>query len=474
MDAVRAQNMSCYGYEKKTTPMLDKNILSHSMLYKNAISSSCWTLPSHASTFTGTYSSKHGLVVDGDILDPNYVTIAEFLKSQGYFTAGLCKFAYVSSFSGLNRGFDRFYDYRFFEMRGSLYKLMKKLKEHKQHKNKIYKNFKETTIYKRLFYFLTRNFDSGAKFINTLSVKLIQKIKQNQFFLFIHYPEAHLPYIIPKFYKEKYLTTEMNKKKPWLINQDYLRYYLEDEKMDEIDFDILRAFYNGSINYLDKKIYEIYSLLKKEKLLSDTMIIITSDHGDNLGEHNMMFHWWCLYDTLIKIPLIIKYPENFKLVGEENKVVQNVDLLPTIMDILNVKEDKLNNQIQGNSLFSQNIKNRSYFYSISELMQPFRPSMRYLKIKLKKYDRRLICIRSKDKKYILASDGKDEFYDLRTDPYECKNIITSGDSSIYELKEKLKPWLKNFLARAHDIDGVKKFEFDTKIIERLRKLGYIS
>lgn len=488
MDAVRAQNLSCYGYERKTTPLLDSNILPQSVLYKNAVSSSYWTLPSFASTFTGTYLSRHGLVVDGDVLDPKFITMAEFLKSNGYVTCGLCNSVYVSSFSGLDRGFDIFYDYRFFNRSGAraspLYKLSKRIsKKNKQSessktkKEGFLEKFEESVIYKRLLWFLTRNLRSHAEFINTVLFRLIQRSRKKPFFMFVHYPETHSPYVLPKPYREKYLTNQMKGKKPWEVNQDWLKYFLGAVKMDDLDFSILEALYNGAINYLDERIYEIYSFLDKEQLLSDTMLIITSDHGDNLGEHNMMFHWWCLYDTLIKIPLIIKYPEDLNLCGEENNVVQNVDLLPTIMDIIGAKDENLYDQVQGNSLFSGNIIKRSGSYGISELMKPFGPSIKNLSTRFEKYNRRLISIRSKDKKYIWASDGRDEFYDLESDPSESRNLVNSNDPLLTESKEKLKPWLKAFqeiyLRNKEKINGVKKMEFTYEIKDRLRKLGYL-
>ena len=88
LDAVRAKNLSIYGYEKNTTPNL-KKLLPDCVLYRNAISSSYWTMPSIASLFTGTYPSTHNLIHDGDVLRPNFITLPEFLKENGYLTIGL-------------------------------------------------------------------------------------------------------------------------------------------------------------------------------------------------------------------------------------------------------------------------------------------------------------------------------------------------------------------------------------------------
>jgi len=507
MDAVRAQNLSCYGHKRKTTPKIEDNILPQSVLYKNAISSSYWTIPSFTSMFTGTYTSKHGSEVGGDVLSPDLMTMAEILKSKGYFTIGLCKNIHVSSFSGLDRGFDTFYDYRSFDtFYEKLYnKLVLRLRPKKKTaenqkggKSKkiegipypksggILQEFEKTALYKKVFWVLTRSMDRGARAINETVFDLIPKIKGSPFFIFIHYGEAHTPYVIPEPYRQKNLTIEMKNREPWNVNQDPLRHFLNEIRMDELDFDILRALYDGAINYLDEKIYEIYSYLDDEQLLDDTMLILTSDHGDNLGEHGLMFHWWwfslrelnCgfLYDTLIKVPMIIKYPRDFGLSGKEDKVVQNVDLLPTIMDILEVKAKNLLNQIQGNSLFSENIRRRNSSYGISELTKRshwITPLSKGSKIESSRHDRIFrICIRSKEKKYILASDGEDEFYDLKEDPNECANLIDSGDPSISEFRKELEPWLRA-LDETQERGKPQRSKIDEEIKERLRKLGYI-
>jgi arylsulfatase A-like enzyme len=206
------------------------------------------------------------------------------------------------------------------------------------------------------------------------------------------------------------------------------------------------------------------------------MLIITSDHGDNIGEHNMMFHWWCLYDTLIKVPLIIKYPKDINLAGEEKNIVQNVDLFPTIMDILDTKNENLHNQIQGNSMISGKIKKRDQNYAISELIKPFGPSMKKYSTIFNKFNRRLLSVRTKDKKYIWASDGNDEFYNLASDPSEKRNIVNSTDASLTELREIAKPWVKGiqkkYFSKKEKINGAKNLEFTSEIKDKLKRLGY--
>lgn len=497
MDAVRTRNMSIYGYEKETNPNL-RRILSNCTFYKNAFSSSYWTLPSYASTFTGTHVSRHGLEVDGDVLDNKFITMAEMLKAHGYRTIGLCPNPYISEFSGLHRGFDILYNPANESLRSRLYNLINKALLHRkstgtenaaekplgQQQNFIdtelerphaFDMFNRLRVSKRILWSLSGLFDKYAKDTNDLAFRLMNDTREEPFFFLIHYTETHTPYVLPNIFRKKFLTSP--DKKPWEVNQDYFRYYSGEARMDESDFEVLRALYDAAISYLDTRIFEIYSFLERKGLLDDTMLIITSDHGDNFGEHGVLFHIFSLYDTLIKVPLIIKYPASLGLSGIENRVVQNTDLIPTIMDLLGLNNKRMLDQIQGNSLISSKIRNRDKSYAISELVKPFGPRMQSLREKLKKYDRQLISIRTESKKYISASDGNHEFYDLHEDPNETRNLISSSDPAIIELREKLKPWLIPFNDCCRKVQWKISHEkaavLEPEIQERLRSLGYL-
>ena len=93
--------------------------------------------------------------------------------------------------------------------------------------------------------------------------------------------------------------------------------------------------------------FHLHYILEKHKLLDDTIIIILSDHGDNIGDHGLMFHYFSLYDTLIKIPLFVKYPAGHYIKGRVTEIVQNTDILPTILDLNGISE--VTNHIDGKS-----------------------------------------------------------------------------------------------------------------------------
>ena len=439
LDAVRAKNLSIYGYEKNTTPNL-KKILPNCVLYRNAISSSYWTMPSISSLFTGTYPSTHHLIYDGDILRPKFITLPEFLKEKGYLTIGLSPNPYVSKYSGLNRGFDIFHEF----YPKSFKSILSGIIYRSQTRASMHDIIKDTKIYKKMLWYFTGFRDKYAKETNQKFFSLIQSINKNKpFFIYVHYDEAHTPYVLPKFYKEYFLNFKLNKE-PWHINQNYIKYYSNEIKMPKNDFKVLRAIYDGAIKYLDEKIHEILIYLINNELFDNTLIIITSDHGDQLGEHNLFSHIFSLYDELIKVPLIIKYPDNIDKNGIENKIVQNVDIYPTILDLLKEGNGLLLKQFQGNSLISNCINKRSLKYGISELLKPFGLAIIKYKSNLKKYDRKLYSIRTIKNKYIYSTDNMHELYDLKKDPNEIKNIINEQSKTAMGLKNNIIKWIKTF------------------------------
>jgi arylsulfatase A-like enzyme len=482
MDAVRAQNLACYGYERNTMPLLEKEILPSAVLYEQAISSSYWTLPSIASTFTGTYMSTHGLVLEGTTLDPAFITLAEILQAKGYNTIGLSRTDYVSEFMGLDRGFTTFYNYE--ALTGSIQKIYRSLFRWKQKNPDTSRNGPSTLssnassmkLTDRLFWFFNAYFDKGAKKQNQVVHRIIRKQQSKPFCIYLHYNEPHAPYCPPNPHRDHFLPNTITKK-IWQINQDRLRFHLGLVDMDQSEFEILQALYDGAINYTDTRVFEIFTMLQEEGALENTLFILTSDHGDNIGEHGLMGHIWCLYDTLIKIPLIIKYPEALKLSGTDTRLTQNVDLLPTILDLLNIKTPHALTQVQGNSLISPKIQHRSPTYAIAELMKPFSHKLYDYHDQFTQHDRGQLAIRSQKHKYIWTTDGRHEFYDIRNDPQESHNIIHETGPAMEYLKRELEEkWVSQFTRMYTEIQShirtPEKRMIASSIQDRLRALGY--
>jgi len=243
--------------------------------------------------------------------------------------------------------------------------------------------------------------------------------------------------------------------------------------MSEADFEILRALYDGEVSYVDARVGEIYALLRERGLLRNTFFVITSDHGENLGEHQLMDHAYCLYDTLLRVPLIVRGPTEFPAGERVLDQVQTLDLFPTILDLADIRDADLRAQVQGRPLFPASLRDR---VAVAESLEPQPPvavlRRRYPELDGSRFDRALRAVRTPRYKYIWASDGRDELYDLEADPGETRNLVSTEPETAAAMRAWLAEWVHSAGAVAPG-RGL-ELELDTVTRRRLEELGYLS
>lgn len=447
IDAARADHFGCYGYPKNTTPFIDR-IARESVLYVNAISPAGWTLPAHASMFTGTYPSKHGAHNENLYLYNKLPTLAEILSEIGYQTVGFCRTDWVSESTGLTRGFKEFYHLHYNKLKHKMMRLINNSRIRGSDKWSY-------EINKRVKRWIKHNYS-----------------KSSPFFLFIHYSELHLPYRIPKPYNKMFLSISYREAKR--INQNPKEYYSGRVRMSSEDFELTKQMYDCALAYQDARIGELFQFLKDAHILDDTIFVITSDHGESLGDHNHFDHYYVLYDSLIKVPLIVRYPKFFEPDHKELSLVQTLDIFPTVMQILNVNDKSLS-QVQGIALPPLNGAEIREF-TISERFQDLRglkESYPELDLShLEKYEKdRKTVIRTKEFKLISSMRGESELYNICEDPHETINLIEKRKDILDGLTERLVHWKNSFSPT--EIEEIKP-EFDQEAIKRLKALGYLG
>jgi arylsulfatase A-like enzyme len=484
LDAVRAQNLPFYGYHRNTTPFLS-SIEQDLAIYKNAISSTYWTMPSIASLFTGMYTSGHGLVADGDRLDTVLTPLPEVLRKQGYRCSAFVRNVYVSEYSGLNADFHDFYSkYGIDTLSNILSKISKNSIDHFRppgitRSSDILLD-DESLLREKLYNLLSRSSDvlidrGSANFVNRFS-EWLKDYKTRPFFAYMHFFETHSPYRSARRFAFKFLSLRDNLRKLF-VNHDHLKLLLNKCNMTSDDFRILESAYDNSINYVDHLIGRVVGLLKRHGVYDDTLLIILADHGDNIGDHGMMFHYFCLYDSLIKIPLIVKFPVSIGLRGKISEVVQNVDLFPTILSLLGLRDNKAWEQTQGNDLLGKVPPRRERNLAISELVKVFGPDRsRYTK-RLSRFNRLLLSARTKNRKFIYSSRGDHECYNLSDDPGELKNLYPDVDG-FTDLRQKASKYYATmyefYMANKQKIDGTIPADLmDQSIIDQLKSMGYM-
>jgi len=426
MDTQRFDNMSCYGYSKKTTPSIDR-IADEGAIFLNHITAGVWTLPSHASLFTGRYVSGHGADANFEYLAVEFLTIAEILNDLGYQTIGFSNNGWVSRKTGIARGFQEFY------MISRLIKGRKVVE----------------------WFYISESFekpeeqDKGSlKTINAAISWLEKKWDRSKpFFMFINCIEPHGPYRPPEPFRSRFLPKDVTEEElktlpPLNSTREAIDIRIGVLKLTERQWFIQKALYDGSTATLDDRIGRFYQYLEEKGLADNTIIIITSDHGDVHNEHPPhVEHHLCAYEELIHIPLIIRYPEIIPKNTKIKWLSQNVDILPTILDILGVKEGKYWKTIQGVSLLPTITRNKPVReYALTEynsLQMVAYTWARHPDFHVGKFYYRLKAIRNMKYKYIWYSNGIEELYDLENDPKEIKNLANEKTDIVKKMRLEL-------------------------------------
>ena len=455
MDAGRADHLSCYGYARPTTPHLDR-IAAEGTLYEKAISAAVWTVPSHASLFTGMYLSGHGLRGRSLKLRQDLPTMAGFLSAQGYDTLALTANALIGQATGLARGFTELKDIRNVFQGQRLPGWQKKA----------------NALYRRLYYGRSPHqntwYDSGAWRLTYDMQRWIRQQQRNgdgrPFFIFANYMEPHLRYDPPRAFRQRFLTPAQEKR--WQqVNQNAWKYMSGELSMTDDDWDILTRLYDAELAYLDSRLGQLYEFLQQSQLLDNTLLIVTSDHGENLGEHQMMDHQYCVYETLTSVPLLVRYPARFEAGMRSEALVQSVDLLPTLAELVAVQDDPGLGRVQGQSLLSAMPRD----FAVTEYLAPQLHSFRREGVEFDtRFSRQLRAIRTEQYKYIWSSDGADELYDLQVDPGERRNLIEVERETAVSLANQLQQWVEQ-----HTIAAEAETRLDEAVISRLEALGYI-
>jgi arylsulfatase A-like enzyme len=488
IDTLRADRLSCYRNGARTSPCIDR-IAERGVLYENAISPAAWTVPAHASLFTGTYPSRHGVDLSRLVLAPELAPLPEILRRHGYRTFGVSSNYWLSRETLFDRGFDEFvHSWQLVQTAGTNQPLKRQqrkmpvgLQSHNgsgtRHPlrrdigNAL--NWLHEEAVKRLRQSF-HAYDSGAWRVNRQVRRWVRRWAhmQEPFFAFVHYMEPHIRYAAPGRYRTLHVPPGIPSARIDKVNQDPWRFLAGHAPMTAEDFAILRGLYDGEVSYVDFRVGQLYDSLQREGLLRNTILIITSDHGENLGDHGLMSHAYCLYDTLVRVPLIVSYPGVFPAGERVWAPVQTLDLFPTLLTLAEVRDSGPWSQVQGESLTSVPRSDRLMF---SEYPEP-EPSVsvitaRYPEFDGSPYDRSLRAVRTATHKYIQGSDGRDELYDLTSDAGEEHDLRQSHPQIAADLRGALARWVGSF---EHAPAARETIELDGEMRRRLEDLGYLA
>ena len=460
MDTVRQDHLSCYGYERETTPNLTE-LSKVSTLYRNAHSESSWTLPSHASLFTGLYPIVHGATGEHMVLDQSAETLAEILSANGYQTVAVIANAMLNRQRGLDQGFSEYHETwrTVYNGRGKLFPGEPVRDNPPTNPGLGNKNLRPEV-------------DENAYF--QIEKTLRERDPDRPLFLVCNLIGAHSPYDSSGPFRDRFerdSTVEA-------ASNTWPAYYAGETSFSDQELDHLIDLYDAEILHLDYIVGRIIQDLKDQEMWDSTLLIVTSDHGENFGDHGHVSHVFSLHESLTLIPLIIHWPKVFPPGTQDDSPVQLIDLFPTVLNIAKVDPASIPNQ--GVDLGT--VAGRDTRPTFTEYYVPVE-NLAFMKNlfgedlpALKKYSRRLRAIIDKDIKLIWASDGEHELYDLAKDPWESWNAFdsTAYAESKTTLMAKLEEYVKEFEAMGQPREGIPEEALDEETLKELKALGYLK
>lgn len=313
-DTVRDQNLSVSGYGKPTTPFLER-VSAEAARFDRAIATAPWTLPSHGGMFTGRWPSELKAKLRTPLSD-SFPRIAESFAEAGYATGGfIANVSYCSREHGLARGFHHFEDFPI-----SLARALQS--------SRLGKVLLEQEPVRRLFNFYDVLGRKRAEDVNRGFLRWLDHRGNRPFFAFLNYFDAHQPYDPPAPFHDRFASRPGEWHRPTTV----------DTRPDQVSEDALRwsmEQYDGAIAYQDSAVATLMAELERRGLAGNTVVIITSDHGEHFGEHGRLSHANSLYSQLLHVPLLIRLPGQVPAMVIDEPVSLR-DLPETMLDLAGI------------------------------------------------------------------------------------------------------------------------------------------
>lgn len=409
LDTLRADRLGIYGYERDTTPVLDQ-FARKAVVFEDVISVSSWTLPTHVSFFTGLFPGVHGVNVPKRVrVNSETPLLAEILRDQGYRTYAFTGGGYVGSKFGFQRGFEYYGEYLGWKHR-ERYDLPRSLPDLK---------------------------------------RVVARLKpQERFFIFLHTFDIHCPYNSPDPFMYMFNSEGAEPIDPRKCGDFYNKHQLSPGQVS-----YLSDRYDGGIRSVDAQLKELFDFLEERDLINNTVIIITSDHGEEFYEHGRIGHKQSLHKELLNVPLIFYLPGIEP--GRISVQVSVVDIFATILEILDIKAGPANN---GFSLWPLIINGREDLYP--------------RKFQFSELDSKVVLRSHIDKIGHLISNPETEdvmYFDRVEDPATQHEISSSRPDQVQRRLAEI-----DLLERSLVKQETETFELHSEEeLEQLRSLGYL-
>lgn len=401
MDTTRADRCSVNGYGRPTTPQLEA-LAAEGVVYENAWSPAGWTGPAHASLFTGLRPERHGFHrANRHYILPGEVTLAESLQAAGYRTAAFTNNITVCAENGLDQGFDTF-----------------------------------TVLHDepgRHYPWATGTHAQALDWVRSGGDA------DRPFFLFVNDMEPHLRYTPPPLDQARFVPSDTSPESLRLARASAAaEAFAHNARALPIPAEGLRLLsdlYDAEIACLDREIGRLIDGLREAGLLERTVVIVTSDHGENLGEHGLTDHMFSIHRTIRHVPLVVRYPDRFEPGTRVTDVVRLEDLHPTLLEICGLPTpgdidgvsllDSLPGRVSPalvdapDSLIERRLRESGDAFDPQPLRRRFRGV----------FDGR--------HHYIRDDQGGEQLFDVVSDPAEADDLAASGSPDLERMRRLL-------------------------------------
>ena len=395
-DTARALSLSLYGYDRRTTPELEE-FAKGGTVFERAFATSTWTLPSHASMYTGRDAHEFDIKRDQP-LDDKYPTLAEVLSKHGYVTAGFTgNLFYGSRDFGIARGFGWYDD----EARTTPSKLAS-----------------TWSLTRRVLARWRRYQGNHQEIVRRQADHVTEKVLQwldrrgtRPFFASVNYFDAHEPYLVPAPYNLAFSKTQP-------------RYWEGDQR--PTDPNVLRELqtaYESSILYVDSELRRLLDALRARGALDNTLVIVTADHGEQLGDHgaHLLGHERSLYASVLGVPLVVVFPKHVPEGVRRAEVVSIRDIPATVVDALDLPERDL---FPGISLLRYASGDVSESEAATPRLGHLRPNKFYpAEMDWANREQHRFSVVTGSLQYLINASGAEELYDFVRDPWEEQDLV---------------------------------------------------
>lgn len=463
IDALRADHVGCYGYEKDTTPQIDA-LAERGIRFENAVSQAPWTLPSFASMFTSLYPTELDIPgaertisdLRGVKLDPLRTTLAEALHDEGYHTQAVVTNPWLDPSFGFDQGFDSYIRVdkspTSFSRLDGLFLIQLSRRFFPPGYNAL------RSLHERIWGRSGKGWDTPAEVVNEYALEWLQGRPREPFFLWVHYIDTHAPYDPPARYMPE--VEGISEARFNYLRRAFNQLLDDSARVRPADNRTLIALYDGEARGADEAVGQIVAQLERDGLLDRTIVVLTADHGEEFRDHGGFVHGHSLYQELVHVPLIVAGPEG--LLGQPRVVSGTaglIDLMPTLLTLAGATPPP---GLEGHDLLAAASEGgascQRYTYAEGLNFGPERE-----------------MIQTCDYKLILDPyTGDVELYDLQADPTEQVDVGADRPEVVQTLRDELIAWLDRAEQVAAELPRSEAggANADASLLEELRQGGY--